>query len=78
MLERSPLGRMTTAEDIAAGAVPLQRRGANISGQVLPVNAGEPAGYVDRLNLRRRVADTHRTKVRWRAGPDGTLVAVTV
>jgi NAD(P)-dependent dehydrogenase (short-subunit alcohol dehydrogenase family) len=45
MLERSPLKRMATAEDIAAAAAflcsPLAR---NISGQVLPVNAGEPAG----------------------------------
>lgn len=45
MLERSPLKRMATAGDIAAAAAflcsPLAR---NISGQVLPVNAGEPAG----------------------------------
>jgi NAD(P)-dependent dehydrogenase (short-subunit alcohol dehydrogenase family) len=45
MLERSPLKRMATAEDISAAALflcsPLAR---NISGQVLPVNAGEPAG----------------------------------
>lgn len=45
LLERSPLKRMATADDIAAAAVflcsPLAR---NISGQVLPVNAGEPAG----------------------------------
>ncbi len=45
LLERSPLKRMATADDIAAAAAflcsPLAR---NISGQVLPVNAGEPAG----------------------------------
>ncbi|HEV8308892.1 MAG TPA: SDR family NAD(P)-dependent oxidoreductase [Methylomirabilota bacterium] len=45
MLERSPLKRMVTADDIAAAALffcgPEAR---NISGQVLPVNAGEPAG----------------------------------
>ena len=45
MLERSPLKRMATADDISAAAAffcsPLAR---NISGQVLPVNAGEPAG----------------------------------
>jgi NAD(P)-dependent dehydrogenase (short-subunit alcohol dehydrogenase family) len=45
LLERSPLKRMATAEDISAAAMflcsPLAR---NISGQVLPVNAGEPAG----------------------------------
>ena len=45
MLERSPLKRMATADDISAAAMflcsPLAR---NISGQVLPVNAGEPAG----------------------------------
>jgi len=45
MLERSPLKRMTTAEDIAAAAAFLCSPAArNISGQVLPVNAGEPAG----------------------------------
>jgi NAD(P)-dependent dehydrogenase (short-subunit alcohol dehydrogenase family) len=45
LLERSPLKRMATADDISAAAMflcsPLAR---NISGQVLPVNAGEPAG----------------------------------
>jgi NAD(P)-dependent dehydrogenase (short-subunit alcohol dehydrogenase family) len=44
-VERSPLKRMVTAEDIAAAAVflcsPLAR---NISGQCIAVNAGEPAG----------------------------------
>jgi NAD(P)-dependent dehydrogenase (short-subunit alcohol dehydrogenase family) len=44
-VERSPLKRMVTAEDIAAMALflcsPLAR---NISGQCIPVNAGEPAG----------------------------------
>jgi len=45
MLERSPLKRMATAEDIAAAAAFLCSPAArNISGQVLPVNAGEPAG----------------------------------
>src|SRR2546426_447023 len=43
MLERSPLKRMATADDISAAAMflcsPLAR---NISGQVLPANAGEP------------------------------------
>jgi len=45
LIERSPLKRMARADDIAAAAAflcsPLAR---NISGQVLPVNAGEPAG----------------------------------
>jgi NAD(P)-dependent dehydrogenase (short-subunit alcohol dehydrogenase family) len=45
MVERSPLKRMATADDISAATMflcgPLAR---NISGQVLPVNAGEPAG----------------------------------
>jgi NAD(P)-dependent dehydrogenase (short-subunit alcohol dehydrogenase family) len=45
MLERSPLRRMTTADDIAAATVFLASDLAkNISGQVLSVNAGEPAG----------------------------------
>src|SRR5215468_3064706 len=45
MLERSPLKRMATADDIAAAAAFLCSAAArNISGQVLPVNAGEPAG----------------------------------
>jgi NAD(P)-dependent dehydrogenase (short-subunit alcohol dehydrogenase family) len=45
VIERMPLKRMATAEDVAAATIflcsPLAR---NISGQVLPVNAGEPAG----------------------------------
>ncbi len=45
MLERSPLKRMTTAEDIAAAALFLCTDAAkNISGQCLAVNAGEPNG----------------------------------
>jgi NAD(P)-dependent dehydrogenase (short-subunit alcohol dehydrogenase family) len=45
MLERSPLRRMATAEDISAAAAFLCSPAArNISGQVLAVNAGEPAG----------------------------------
>jgi NAD(P)-dependent dehydrogenase (short-subunit alcohol dehydrogenase family) len=45
MLERSPLKRMATADDIAAAAMFLcSDLARNISGQVLPVNAGEPAG----------------------------------
>jgi NAD(P)-dependent dehydrogenase (short-subunit alcohol dehydrogenase family) len=45
MIERSPLKRMTTADDIAEAALFLASDLAkNISGQVLPVNAGEPAG----------------------------------
>jgi NAD(P)-dependent dehydrogenase (short-subunit alcohol dehydrogenase family) len=45
MLERSPLKRMATATDISAAAVFLCSPAArNISGQVLAVNAGEPAG----------------------------------
>jgi NAD(P)-dependent dehydrogenase (short-subunit alcohol dehydrogenase family) len=44
-VERSPLKRMVTADDIAAMALflcsPLAR---NISGQCIAVNAGEPAG----------------------------------
>jgi NAD(P)-dependent dehydrogenase (short-subunit alcohol dehydrogenase family) len=45
MLERSPLRRMTTADDIAAATLFLASDLArNISGQVLAVNAGEPAG----------------------------------
>ena len=43
-LERSPLRRMVTAEDIAWAALFLCTDHArNISGQVVPVNAGEPA-----------------------------------
>ena len=42
--ERSPLKRMATADDIAAAAVFLCSDDArNISGQCVPVNAGEPA-----------------------------------
>jgi NAD(P)-dependent dehydrogenase (short-subunit alcohol dehydrogenase family) len=45
MLERSPLRRMATATDISAAAAFLCSPAArNISGQVLAVNAGEPAG----------------------------------
>ena len=45
VLERSPLQRMTTADDIAEAAAFLASdRANNISGQVLSVNAGEPAG----------------------------------
>ena len=45
MLERSPLKRMTTAGDITEAALFLASDLAkNISGQVLAVNAGEPAG----------------------------------
>jgi len=45
MLERSPLRRMTTADDIAEAALFLASDLAkNVSGQVLAVNAGEPAG----------------------------------
>ncbi len=43
-VERSPLKRLTTAEDIAWAAVFLcSDRARAISGQWLPVNAGEPA-----------------------------------
>jgi NAD(P)-dependent dehydrogenase (short-subunit alcohol dehydrogenase family) len=45
MLERSPLKRMTRAEDIAALAVFLcSEQARNLSGQCIAVNAGEPAG----------------------------------
>jgi enoyl-[acyl-carrier-protein] reductase (NADH) len=45
MLERSPLKRMTRAEDIAALAVFLcSDQARNLSGQCIAVNAGEPAG----------------------------------
>src|SRR5713226_3436903 len=45
MLERSPLKRMVTASDISSAAAFLCSPAArNISGQVLAVNAGEPAG----------------------------------
>jgi enoyl-[acyl-carrier-protein] reductase (NADH) len=43
-LQRSPLGRLTSADDIAYAAVFLcSDHARNISGQCLPVNAGEPA-----------------------------------
>jgi len=43
-LQRSPLRRMTTADDIAYAAVFLcSDHARNISGQCLPINAGEPA-----------------------------------
>jgi NAD(P)-dependent dehydrogenase (short-subunit alcohol dehydrogenase family) len=43
-VDRSPLGRMATAEDIASAAVFLCSEYArSISGQCVPVNAGEPA-----------------------------------
>jgi len=43
-VERSPLRRMSTAEDIAALAVFLcSDHARNISGQCIPVTAGEPA-----------------------------------
>ena len=45
MLERSPLRRMTTADDIADATLFMASDLAkNISGQVIAVNAGEPAG----------------------------------
>lgn len=45
MLNLSPLKRMTTADDIAEAALFLASDLAkNISGQVLAVNAGDPAG----------------------------------
>ena len=44
-LERSPLKRMTRAEDIAAMAVFLcSDQARNLSGQCIAVNAGDPAG----------------------------------
>jgi NAD(P)-dependent dehydrogenase (short-subunit alcohol dehydrogenase family) len=43
-LQRSPLRRMTSADDIAYAAVFLcSDHARNISGQCLPINAGEPA-----------------------------------
>ena len=43
-LQRSPLRRMASADDIAYAAVFLcSEHARNISGQCLPVNAGEPA-----------------------------------
>jgi NAD(P)-dependent dehydrogenase (short-subunit alcohol dehydrogenase family) len=45
MVEGAPLKRMATADDIAATALFLcSDRARNISGQCIPVNAGEPAG----------------------------------
>ena len=45
MMERTPLRRMTTADDIASTAVFLcSDLARNISGQCVAVNAGEPAG----------------------------------
>jgi NAD(P)-dependent dehydrogenase (short-subunit alcohol dehydrogenase family) len=45
MMERSPLKRMTTADDIAEATLFLASdRAKNISGQIVAVNAGEPAG----------------------------------
>jgi NAD(P)-dependent dehydrogenase (short-subunit alcohol dehydrogenase family) len=44
-VDRAPLGRMATAEDVAAAAAFLcSDLARNISGQCLPVNAGEPLG----------------------------------
>ncbi len=43
-VDRAPLRRMTQAEDIAWMAAFLcSDQARNISGQVIPVNAGEPA-----------------------------------
>jgi len=43
-VERSPLRRMSTAEDISSLAAFLcSDRARNISGQCIPVTAGEPA-----------------------------------
>ena len=45
MVERSPLKRFVTADDISSAALFLASDLArSISGQVIPVNAGEPAG----------------------------------
>jgi NAD(P)-dependent dehydrogenase (short-subunit alcohol dehydrogenase family) len=45
MIERMPLKRMVTADDIVDATIFLcSDMARNISGQVLPVNAGEPAG----------------------------------
>jgi NAD(P)-dependent dehydrogenase (short-subunit alcohol dehydrogenase family) len=44
-VERSPLKRITRPEDIAALAIFLcSEHARNLSGQCIPVNAGEPAG----------------------------------
>ena len=43
-VDRSPLRRMSTAEDIASLAAFLcSEHARNISGQCIPVTAGEPA-----------------------------------
>jgi len=43
-VDRAPLRRMSTAEDIAALAAFLcSEHARNISGQCIPVTAGEPA-----------------------------------
>ena len=45
MLERAPLKRMVTANDIVDATVFFcSNMARNVSGQVLAVNAGEPAG----------------------------------
>jgi enoyl-[acyl-carrier-protein] reductase (NADH) len=45
MIERSPLRRMVTADDIVDATVFFcSDMARSISGQVLAVNAGEPAG----------------------------------
>ncbi len=45
MIDRSPLKRMTTADDISDAALFLASDlSKNIAGQVIAVNAGEPAG----------------------------------
>ena len=45
MVERSPLKRFVTADDISSAALFLASDlSRSISGQVIPVNAGEPAG----------------------------------
>jgi NAD(P)-dependent dehydrogenase (short-subunit alcohol dehydrogenase family) len=45
VIERLPLRRMVTADDIADATVFLcSEMARNVSGQVLPVNSGEPAG----------------------------------
>jgi enoyl-[acyl-carrier-protein] reductase (NADH) len=45
LMARSPLNRMVTADDIVDATVFLcSDMARSISGQVLPVNAGQPAG----------------------------------
>jgi NAD(P)-dependent dehydrogenase (short-subunit alcohol dehydrogenase family) len=45
MVERAPLRRFVTADDISSAALFLASDlSRSISGQVIPVNAGEPAG----------------------------------